>query len=304
MIDVRALSKVFFTHQGQEHKAVDGVTFHVARGEVYGLLGPNGAGKTTTLRMLAGLMQPTDGEVRIDGVSGSTDPLALKQRTGFLTANTGLYARLSPRETLIYFGQLRGIPLPGLAAEVDELIHMLGIGPFADRRCEGLSTGEKQRVQIARTLVGNPPVLILDEPTLGLDVLTNRLILSFVREAAKAGRTVVLSTHHLDDVADICHRFGLLHKGKLLAEGTIAELRALSGCERLSDAFLALVERVEGKSAIDEIALGNESVPRTGAVSGPCLSTRAVNSTDGQTSARPWHPTDGSAQGEHDDVVP
>src|SRR4051812_40723214 len=110
MIKVHALEKIFYTHQGQEHKAVDGVTFRVKRGEIYGLLGPNGAGKTTTLRMLAGLMQPSAGDVTIDGVSSASDPMALKMRTGFLTANTGLYARLSPRETLEYFGQLRGIP--------------------------------------------------------------------------------------------------------------------------------------------------------------------------------------------------
>lgn len=246
MIDVRALCKIFHTHQGQEHKAVDGVSFHVARGEVYGLLGPNGAGKTTTLRMLAGLMQPTSGDLAIDGVAGSSDPLALKQRTGFLTANTGLYARLSPRETLLYFGQLRGIPSPQLEEQTDALLRLLGIEALANRRCEGLSTGERQRVQIARTLIGNPPVLILDEPTLGLDVLTNRLILNFIRQAAQEGRTIVLSTHHLDEVESVCQRFGLLHKGKLLAEGTLGELRALSGRERLSDVFLALVERVEG----------------------------------------------------------
>jgi len=261
MIDVRELSKVFYTHRGQEHKAVDCVSFHVARGEIYGLLGPNGAGKTTTLRMLAGLMQPTGGEVAIGGVSGSSDPQALKERAGFLTAGTGLYARLSPRETLEYFGRLRGLRAPELGQQAEQLLRLLGITAFADRRCEGLSTGEKQRVQIARTLVGNPPVLILDEPTLGLDVLTNRLVLNFIREAARAGRTIVLSTHHLDEVEQICHRFGLLQRGKLLAEGTLDELRALAGRERLSDVFLTLVERVEGTSAVDEIALASAALP-------------------------------------------
>lgn len=248
MIRVRELSKVFFTHQGQEHKAVDRISFQVGKGEIYGLLGPNGAGKTTTLRMLAGLMTPTEGEIHIDGISGFSDPLALKARTGFLTANTGLYARLSPRETLVYFGQLRGMPAEALRAQIEELVKLLGFAAFADRRCEGLSTGERQRVQIARTLIGDPPVLILDEPTLGLDVLTNRLMLEFIRQAGRQGRTVILSTHHLDEVETSCNRFGLLHKGRLLAEGTLAELRALAGRERLSDVFLALMERVEGKS--------------------------------------------------------
>jgi len=267
MIHVRELTKIFHTHQGQEHKAVDGLSFHVGPGEVYGLLGPNGAGKTTTLRMLAGLMQPSSGEVQIDGVSGSSDPLALKQRTGFLTANTGLYARLSPRETLLYFGQLRGIAPPELKAQAEQLLQLLGIRSYADRRCEGLSTGEKQRVQIARTLIGNPPVLVLDEPTLGLDVLTNRLILNFIRQAGQAGRTIVLSTHHLDEVESICQRFGLLHRGKLLAEGTLGELRAMSGRERLSDVFLTLVERVEGQSVMDSISLAQVGpAPQAGTV--------------------------------------
>jgi sodium transport system ATP-binding protein len=243
---------------------VDGVSFHVARGEIYGLLGPNGAGKTTTLRMLAGIMQPTVGEVAIDGVMGSSDPHALKMRTGFLTANTGLYGRLSPRETLTYFGQLRGIPEAELKAQTERLIDLLGIRAFADSRCEGFSTGERQRVQIARTLIGDPPVLILDEPTLGLDVLTNRLILNFIRQASVDGRTIVLSTHHLDEVESVCHRFGLLHKGKLLAEGNLAELRTLSGKERLSDIFLDLVQRTEGALPETIAPLSTTSTPESG----------------------------------------
>ena len=252
MIEVHALSKIFHTHQGQEHKAVDGVSFRVQRGEIYGLLGPNGAGKTTTLRMLAGLMQPSSGSVAIDGVSGASDPIALKQRTGFLTANTGLYARLSPRETLRYFGQLRGLPMNVLQPQIEQLIVLLGLQAIADRRCEGLSTGEKQRVQIARTLIGDPPVLILDEPTNGLDVMSNRLILNFIRQAGVDGRTIILSTHHLDEVETVCNRFGLLHNGAILAEGDFNALRELSGQERLSDIFLALVERVGGKAALAE----------------------------------------------------
>jgi ABC-type multidrug transport system ATPase subunit len=250
MIDVRAIQKVFYTHQGKEQAAVNGLSFHVARGEVYGLLGPNGAGKTTTLRILAGLMTPTAGSVSIDGVSGD-NPMDLKERAGFLTANTGLYARLTPRETLTYFARLRGFPEKALAEHVQKLIELLSITPFADRRCEGMSTGERQRVQIARTLIGHPPVLILDEPTLGLDVLSNRLILNFIRDAGALGRTIVISTHHLDEVETVCNRFGLMHRGKMLAEGTLTELRALSGQVRLSDIFLTLVGRTEGASAVD-----------------------------------------------------
>lgn len=258
MIDVRGIKKIFYTHEGKEQLAVDGLSFHVGAGEVYGLLGPNGAGKTTTLRMLAGLMSPSAGDVYIEGVCGASDPMALKMRAGFLTANTGLYARLTPRETLAYFARLRGVPESKLVAHVNHLVDLLSLTSFADRRCEGMSTGERQRVQIARTLVGDPPVLILDEPTLGLDVLTNRLILHFVRDAAKLGRTIILSTHHLDEVETICHRYGLMHRGRMLAEGTLTELRALSGQERLSEIFLTLVERVEGKAVEQEEVLHGE----------------------------------------------
>lgn len=260
MIDVQDLRKIFYTHTSQEHVAVGGINFHVARGEIYGLLGPNGAGKTTTLRILAGLMQPTSGDVRVAGISGAAEPMALKERTGFLTANTGLYARLSPRETLRYFGELRGIPKIALDAQIEELIALLGLKDFADRRCEGMSTGERQRVQIARTLIGNPQILILDEPTNGLDVLTNRLILDFIRQASKSGHTIILSTHHLDEVESICNRFGMMHKGHLLAEGTLSQLRELTGKERLSDIFLEMVARVEGAPA-ELTAFRNDNVP-------------------------------------------
>ncbi len=265
MIEARDLEKVFLTHKGQELRAVNGFSFRTQPGEIYGLLGPNGAGKTTTLRMLAGLMAPTGGRILLNGVSmvdpasGISNLMGLKENIGFLTANTGLYARLTPREVLQYFGELRSIPGEDLKRQIDELIKMLGIEEFVEQRCEGLSTGQKQRVQIARTLVGRPPMLILDEPTLGLDVLSNQLILKFIVEAGQRGHTIVLSTHHLDEVEDVCQRFGLIHRGRMLAEGTLAELRAQSGRERLSSIFRELVERVEGPMVPGSI-LSNEGV--------------------------------------------
>lgn len=251
MIEITGLEKIFFTHKGEILCAVGGLSLSVAQGEVYGLLGPNGAGKTTTLRMLAGLMTPTAGRICVDGVvaieaeRGVWEPMALKERIGFLTANTGLYGRLSPREVLDYFGELRGLSGALLREQTERWIALLEIGEFADRRCEGLSTGQKQRVQIARTLVGDPPVLVLDEPTHGLDVLSNQLILNFITEASRQGRTIVLSTHHLDEVEEVCQRFGLMYKGKMIAEGTLTELRDISGKERLSAIFRELVARVD-----------------------------------------------------------
>ena len=253
MIEVADLHKVFMTHKGEELTAVQSLSLKVSAGEIYGLLGPNGAGKTTTLRMLAGLMTPTAGSITVDGVNainlqrGTVEPLELKKRIGFLTANTGLYQRLTPREVLVYFGELRGHTPAEIKVQTDHLIQILDMHPFADQRCEGLSTGQRQRVQIARTLVGNPPVLILDEPTLGLDVLSNQLILRFIAESGKRGKTIILSTHFLDEVEDIATRFGLMHKGRLLAEGTLNELREISGKLRLSDIFRELVERADGK---------------------------------------------------------
>ena len=265
MIEIRDLAKTFLTHKGEEIRAVDGLSLRVARGEVYGLLGPNGAGKTTTLRILAGLMTATGGRIAVDGVtaideaSGRHEPMELKSRIGFLTANTGLYARLTAREVLEYFGELRGLSGPALREQTERWIALLGIGEFAGRRCDGLSTGQKQRVQIARTLVGDPPVLVLDEPTLGLDVLSNQLILNFIAECGRQGRTIVLSTHHLDEVEEVCQRFGLMHKGRMLAEGTLAELRVLSGKERLSAVFRELVRQAEGEAALAEYQVGGKA---------------------------------------------
>jgi ABC-type multidrug transport system ATPase subunit len=267
MIEVQEIRKSFLSHKGEEIHAVRGLSFKVERGEIFGLLGPNGAGKTTTLRMLAGLMTPSGGrilvedEVRVDAASGLADTLGLKSRIGFLTANTGLYARLSPREVLAYVGELRGLPRAEVGRQTEHLVGMLGMREFSERRCEGLSTGQKQRVQIARTLIGNPPVLVLDEPTLGLDVLTNQLILKFIADAGGRGHTIILSTHHLDEVEGICQRFGLIHKGRMLAEGTLAQLQEHAGRPRLSDIFRALVEREDGPLLPESILAGSEGQP-------------------------------------------
>jgi len=241
MIEVHDLVKVFPTATGYDKQAVAGVSFSVARGEIYGLLWPNGAGKTTTLRILSGLMKPTSGRAVIDGLEVTEADHRAKGSIGFLTANTGLYLRLSPRELLPYFGELHGLPRETIRRRVDELIEWLGIGPFADIRCGALSTGQKQRTNIARALIADPPVLIMDEPTLGLDVLSNRVILDFIGRERDHGKAVLLSTHYLDEAEVICDRIGLLHQGRIIAEGDMPALRTLAGCERLTDIFLSLV---------------------------------------------------------------
>lgn len=241
MIRADSLTKVYPNPDGTEKAAVNGVSFEVHMGEVYGLLGPNGAGKTTTLRMLSGLLLPTAGRVFINGHDLTEHPESIKRHIGYLTANTGLYARLTPREMLEYFAVLYDIPRPRAKERIEELVDWLGMSEFMNLRCGALSTGQKQRTNIARALLADPPILILDEPTLGLDVLSNRIILSFIRDQAIAGKAILLSTHALDEIETMCRRMGLIHCGRLIAEGELDDLRRQTGLTRLSEIFLQLV---------------------------------------------------------------
>jgi len=245
MIEVHDLVKSFPTAKGPEKQAVAGISFHVRAGEIYGLLGPNGAGKTTSLRILSGLLKPTAGRALVNGADVTTDLLTVKKSIGFMTAHAGLYQRLSARELLMYFAELHGMNANTARARTEELIAWLAMDDFADLRCGGLSTGQKQRTNIARALVANPPILIMDEPTLGLDVLTNRLILDFIRQERQRGKAILLSTHYLDEAETLCDRVGLLHQGKMIAEGDLQTLREQSGCKRLTEIFLKLVGQAD-----------------------------------------------------------
>jgi sodium transport system ATP-binding protein len=222
--------------------AVAELSFQVVPGEIYGLLGPNGAGKTTTLRILAGILLPTHGRVRVVGLDVAQEPLAVRQRLGFLTNTTGLYPRLTGRELLGYFARLHGLDPDAAAARIATLAGALQLAPFFDRRCEALSTGERQRLSIARAVLHDPAVLVLDEPTAGLDVLASRFLRDFVRAERDRGKAVVFSTHYLAEAELLCDRIGLLHRGRLLAEGTPPALRAAAGdAPSLEEAFLRLV---------------------------------------------------------------
>ncbi|UCD28067.1 MAG: ABC transporter ATP-binding protein [Planctomycetota bacterium] len=241
MIEVYDLVKTFPTAEGPEKRAVAGLSFRVAPGEIYGLLGPNGAGKTTTLRILSGLIGPTSGRAVVGGIDVTADMLTVKKSIGFMTAHAGLYQRLSPRELLMYFAELHDMDYLTAHRRAGELIDWLEMGDFADLRCGALSTGQRQRTNIARALISNPPILIMDEPTLGLDVLTNRLILDFIRRERDNGKAILLCTHYLDEAETLCDRIGLLHQGQLIAEGDLQSLRRQSGCERLTEIFLKCV---------------------------------------------------------------
>jgi len=217
------------------------VTFSVAPGEIVGLLGPNGAGKTTTLRMLATLLQPSGGEAWVAGHDVRAAPLAARRRLGYLTGDTGLYGRLSPREILAYFGALHGLSPHVIATRTAALTERLGLGAFLDRPCEKLSTGQRQRTSIARALVHDPPVLLLDEATSGLDILAARDVLGLLRAEVDTGKAALLSTHILAEVELVCDRAVILHHGEVRHDDTLEALARAGGAASLSAGFFRLL---------------------------------------------------------------
>jgi sodium transport system ATP-binding protein len=241
-IETHDLRKVFHDPERGDVEALAGVDLACRYGEIYGLLGPNGAGKTTTLRILATILAPSSGSALLDGVDVAREPLEVRRRLGFLSASTGLYARLTPRETLRYFGAMHGLAAPALEARIEALVATFEITRFADQRCEGLSSGQRQRVSIARAVLHDPAVLILDEPTTGLDILGTSDMIAFIAERRSAGRSILFSTHILSEAERLCDRIGVIHRGRLLAAGTLDELRARTGREYLDEVFRALVE--------------------------------------------------------------
>ena len=241
MIRVEHLSKNYEDPDGGVIAAVTDASLSCAAGEIYGLLGPNGAGKTTTLRCLATVLVPTSGTAEIAGFDLIRKPEAVRRSIGFLSASTGLYARLTPRETLRFFGSLYSIEGELLERRVEETLKLFDVTEYADRPNDRLSTGMKQRVSLARAVVHDPSVLILDEPTTGLDPIVTETVESAVLSLAKAGKCVLLSTHMLSQAEDICDRIGVIGHGRVLGEGTIAELCERTGTKNLRQAFFALV---------------------------------------------------------------
>lgn len=250
MIEAEHLFKVFQDKKRGEVRAVNDVSFICKPGQIYGLLGANGAGKTTTLRMLATILEPTDGTARVAGFDLMKDPENVRANVGFLSTATALYGRLTAQEMVEYFGRLYGLDDPTIERRIDQIFARLEMNDFRDRRCDKLSTGMKQKVSIARTLVHDPPVMIFDEPTLGLDVMAARTIVQFVRECRDHGKTVIFSTHIMSEVEKLCDHIGIIHDGKLLAEGTLTELRQKFGMQDLEDIFVSIVEPLMMNEAV------------------------------------------------------
>jgi sodium transport system ATP-binding protein len=241
MIEARLLTKIFHDRKKGEIRGSDAVTFRVEPGTIYGLLGANGAGKTTTLRLLATLLKPTSGTAVVAGHDVVKEPDKVRANVGFLAASTALYARLTAREMIAYFGRLNGVDGAPLRERIRSLADELEMHDFLDRRCDKLSTGMKQKTSIARTIVHDPQVMIFDEPTLGLDVMTARSIVGFVRECRGRGKTVIYSTHVMSEAEKLCDKIGIIHGGAVRAEGTLAELQARTGESDLEECFIKIV---------------------------------------------------------------
>lgn len=241
MIQVSNLVKQFTDPKRGIVRAVDGVSFEAKPGEIFGLLGANGAGKTTLMRMLSTVLSPTSGYATIAGFNIATQADEVRKRIGFMSSTTALYARLTAKEMIKYIGSLYDLNGADIDTRVEEVIELLDIHEFKDRLCDKLSTGQKQRVSLARTILHDPPVMFFDEPTSGLDVVAGKTIMEFIEAQKSAGKTVVFSTHIMSEAERLCDRICVIHNGKIVAEGTFDELREQTGEDRLDKVFLNLV---------------------------------------------------------------
>lgn len=249
MIEVVGLSKTFRDTTGRSVTAVDGVSFTARAGEILGLLGPNGAGKTTTLRILCTLLKPTTGTARVAGFDVVSQADEVRRHVGFLSATTGVYDRMTAREMVEYYGQLHGLNGDKLESRVKELFDVLSMHDIRNVRGSKMSTGQKQKVSIARALVHDPSVLIFDEPTNGLDVLVQRSVLQQVKALRDRGKCIVYSTHIFREVEKICDRVAIIHRGKVLDSGSLDDLRDRHREQDLEELFFGLIEgRSIGKS--------------------------------------------------------
>ena len=242
MVRTHGLKKYFQDPKTGTKKAVDGIDIEAQPGRIFGLLGANGAGKTTVLRMLSTVIKPTAGSAEVSGFDIVTQSQQVRSSIGFMSSSTALYGRLTSREVLEYFGRLYGLDDARLKERMAYVIRKLEIEEFADRLCDKLSTGQKQRVSIARTILHDPQVLFFDEPTAGLDVVSSQTVMEFIEEARDLGKTVIFSTHIMSEVERLCDDLAVIHDGVVVATGTPNSIKEESGEQNLERAFLKLVK--------------------------------------------------------------
>lgn len=243
MIEIKNVSKVFHDKKQGDIFAVKNVSFSVQKGEIFGLLGPNGAGKTTLLRMMSTIMAPTEGQAIIKGFDTQVDPEGVKKSIGFLSGNTKLYKKLTPVETMAFFGSFYGIEKKELNRRIEVILNDLDMVSFKDRVIEKLSTGQVQKTSIARCMIHDPDIYILDEPTLGLDILTSRSIIDFILREKEKGKTIIFSTHYMEEADALCDRIGLIHKGSIIQTGTLEELKERTGQKNIREIFLHYIDK-------------------------------------------------------------
>ena len=248
MIEVHNLTKVFGSSQkgataaaSNESKAVDQVSFSCQPGRVFSLLGPNGAGKTTTLRAIATILSPTAGTIEVAGYDTVQAPNAVRQRIGFLTGTTGLYKRITPDEFLNFLRKIYQIPQTTFRERKEHLYETLGMQDFRSKRIGKLSSGMKQKVSIARTLIHDPPVLVFDEPTTGLDVITAENIINLIRDSKENNKTVIFSSHIMSEVDLLCDDLAIIHEGQLLYNDTMEHFRQSMQSHSLTEEFIKTV---------------------------------------------------------------
>ena len=250
MLKVNHLSKVFTDKTVDGVVAVKDLSFETEAGQIIGILGMNGAGKSTTLRMLATVLKPSTGKAFLNGVDMHQNSLEVRRSIGFLSGSTGLYKRLTARETMTYFARLNGMPEDKIKSRIEELTELLNMSEFINRRCEKLSTGQKQKVNIGRTIIHDPSLLILDEATTGLDVVAKQSIINFVDHMRNDKRVILFSTHHMDEVELLCDRLIILHKGELVAQGTVDEVPKSLDCTNLNEVFKKYAEEAEAEVSV------------------------------------------------------
>ena len=242
MIQVKQLTKVFHDKKKGKITAINNIDFHCQKGQIFGLLGPNGAGKTTTLRILATMMVPTAGDVLVNGYHVIKAAHKVRQSIGFLSGETGLYDRFTPRETIRFFGKINSMSEQKIEKRMAEIFNIMGIEHFQDVRVDKLSTGMKQKLSIARAIIHDPPVLILDEPTAGLDIITAKVVIETIREFRNQGKCIIFSTHQMHEAEKLCDEIAIIHQGKLLSVGTLEDLIKQFPVGDLEELFFKLIE--------------------------------------------------------------